>query len=82
MHEILYSQLVRLQVLLYFHYSKYHVAIILCAAFYTRLIIQSRDHDEVSIKTEHKILIYDQQSEWKAPQNDGRRTEKQKVTRT
>ena len=33
--------------------------IILCVAFHTRLISQSRDHDEVSIKTEHEIPIYD-----------------------
>ena len=54
----------------------------LCTAFHARLIAQSRDHHVVSpLKTEHEILIYDQQSEWTAPQNDRRRTEKQKVTR-
>ena len=71
-------KLVRLQVFLYFQVSH----IILCTAFYTRLITQSRDHDEVfSIKTEHEILIHNQQTKWMAPQNNGR-TEKQKVTCT
>ena len=64
--------------LLYFQVSH----IILCAAFHTRLITQSCDHYEVFHKIEHKILIYDQQIEWTAPQSDGRGIEKQKMTRT
>ena len=53
----------------------YHLA--RCILF-TIIITQSRDHDSLFIKTEHEILIYDQQIEWMTPQNDRRRTKKQK----
>ena len=44
----------------------------LCAAFHARLIAQSRDHHVVfPLKTECEIQIYDQQSEWTAPQTIG-----------